>query len=163
MCQCLRVSWQQEPKWWTQKAVWILIQHSRRHSGSFHMQNTGLPMGRGGTLTITASHWVTIGDRTSDWLTNEKSWNGFHLKEKALTRIEGSSPVSFLEWEMGRDECAWQIELTIQYFDKDRLGHRRTIPGGTAAALKQEINEAWSQSVRDLWGICIQLFVFIYL
>lgn len=53
---------------------------------------------------------------------------------------------------MGKDECAWQIELTIQYFDKDRLGHRRTIPGGTAAALKLEINEAWSQSVSDLQG-----------
>lgn len=34
---------------------------------------------------------------------------------------------------MGKDECAWQIELTIQYFDKDRLGHMRTMPSGTVA------------------------------
>lgn len=53
---------------------------------------------------------------------------------------------------MEKDERAWQIELTIQYLDKERLGHARTIPGGATAALKLEINEAWSQSVRDLRG-----------
>lgn len=89
---------------------------------------------------------------TSDWLTNERSRNGFYLKEKALTRIEGSSPVSFLKWEMGRNEYAWQIELTIQYFDKERLGRTRTMPRGTAARLKLKINEAWSWSASDLQG-----------
>lgn len=77
-CQCLSVSWQQKPKWWRQKAVWVLIQSSRLLSGSFHMQNTRLALGRRGRWQLQPHIELPLETHTSDWLTNEKGWNSFH-------------------------------------------------------------------------------------
>lgn len=97
-CLCISVSGQQKPKRWRQKAVWVLIQSSRLLSGSFHMQNTRLSNGQRGTLTITASHWATIGDSLFRLIDKWKGWNSFHIKWP-LARIGGSSPISCLKWE----------------------------------------------------------------
>lgn len=116
-CLSLSVSWQQKPKWWRQKAVWVLIQRSRLLSGSFQMQNAGLRSGQKGTLTITASHWATVGDSLFRLIDKWKSWNSSHLK-RPLARIGGSSPISCLKWE--REKMSVHGKLSSQFSSLQR-------------------------------------------
>lgn len=107
--KCLRLcaSKQQKPKWRRQKVAWVLIQQSHLLSGSFHMQNTRQRIGQKGTLTITASHCAAVGESLFRLIDKWKSWNSLHLKWP-LARIEGSSSISCLKWEKGKDERAWE-------------------------------------------------------
>lgn len=87
---------------------------------SFSCKTAGCLFGQKGTLTITSSR----GDHSSDWLTNERLWNSFHLKEGTWKNRGIISNILSLRW--GTEKMSVHGKWSAQLRALQRLFKRHT-------------------------------------